>query len=458
MNLPKKLIRISLPYYLVLLSFTASCGNRNESNQALRSIRYSSIITKVCPSDTMQSYDVYLPTSYSLLKKWPVIYVFDPHGDGKLAVNHFKEAAERYGYIILGSNNSRNGLPTLDHTLDILMKDSKTEFAIDVNRQYAGGFSGGGRVAFMLATQHQNIKGIITCSAGLPGFNPLSAPAKFDIYAIAGREDFNYDEVMSIQQQFANTDWRTITTAFDGGHAWPPANYISSAVLWFQLNAMRDGVIPKNDEILSQTLDSFKIRCQKYMDDKQFVSAANECKMGISFLAGQQNTKKLEKKLREIQTQNDYINELKNAEQLQSMEEQLKRGYMQSFSTQDISWWKNELNGLTSSTNQSIDISTKQMYRRVKGFLGIVCYSYTAQAIQENNETQAAKCLEIYETLEPKNPDCFYYKALFLDKKSLHSEAAESLKKAVEYGFKDLSKARLQLSKKTLQIVELHVK
>lgn len=448
----KELIYKYLQGFTFWLLFMSACGGHKLKDQADKPLKYSEVTTRVCSADTTQSYAVYLPTSYSKQMKWPVIYVFDPHGDGKLAVNHFKDAAERYGYIVFGSNNSRNGLATLDNTLKILLEDTRKEFSSDPNRQYAGGFSGGGRVATTLALNYGNVKGIITCSAGLSGLNPQMTPVKFDIYAIAGREDFNMNEVMSIQQQFSNSDWRTVTTAFDGGHAWPPVSCITHAVQWFELNAMRDGLIQKDEPMLEQALDSFNISSNQYMSSHQYLKAVDECKMGIAYLSGLISTKKLEKRLRYIQAQDEYLTELKNKEQLTLTEEQLKKGFIQSFETQDITWWKNELSTLTSRVNENTELGTHQMYSRIKGFLGIVCYSFTSKAIQENNMPLAAKLLDIYETLEPQNPDCFYYKALFLDKKTQYQEAAASLQKAVTLGFKEMSKAQTQLSPKTLKL------
>jgi hypothetical protein len=61
-----------------------------------------------CDVDPTQSYAVYLPSSYTPLKRWPIIYAFDPEARGRVPVNLYKEVAEKYGYIIVGSNNSRN--------------------------------------------------------------------------------------------------------------------------------------------------------------------------------------------------------------------------------------------------------------------------------------------------------------------------------------------------------------
>ena len=92
-------------------ALTISCGTNASQNTIHKPLTFSAITHKVCTDDTSQSYEVYLPSGYPAQKKWPVIFVFDPHGNGKLAVEHFKEAAEMFGYVVLGSNNSRNGLP-----------------------------------------------------------------------------------------------------------------------------------------------------------------------------------------------------------------------------------------------------------------------------------------------------------------------------------------------------------
>jgi predicted esterase len=437
---------------MAMICFLTSCGSKGSTSKIHRPEKYHSILHKVCKADTTQSYEVYLPVTYQAGHKLPVLYIFDPHGDGRLGVEHFKEASEYYGYILVGSDNSRNGLATLDHTLEALIADVSSEFTIEGNRQYAAGFSGGGRVASYLASKSGKIKGIITCGAGMSGFNPQTAGAKFDIYAIAGREDFNYDEVMALTQQLANTDWRGVSMAFDGPHAWPPVTVLTHAVLWFELNAMKDDLVPKDEQLITEVSDSFILKVGQFLTAGQFIKAADECRSGIGYLNGLLSTKKLEKKLREIQMQDGYTAEVRNAQQLSSMEQQLKEGYLQSFTTRDLTWWKNELNELTERTSNGKDLASRQMFKRMKAFLGIVCYSYTAKAIAENNDEMTNKCIGIYQTVEPQNPDCFFYKAEILDKKGKHKEAADTLKKAITLGFKDIGKAKETISDEALRM------
>src|ERR1051325_8239643 len=59
-------------------------------------------------ADPSNSYALYLPSTYPAQKRWPLLLVFDPFGRGETGVKLFHEAAEKYGFIVVGSNNSRN--------------------------------------------------------------------------------------------------------------------------------------------------------------------------------------------------------------------------------------------------------------------------------------------------------------------------------------------------------------
>src|SRR5690242_17427451 len=62
-----------------------------------------------CLADPTQSYSLYLPSNYSPDRKWSVMIGFHPGGRGRAIVDKYRAAAEQYGYVIAGSNNSRNG-------------------------------------------------------------------------------------------------------------------------------------------------------------------------------------------------------------------------------------------------------------------------------------------------------------------------------------------------------------
>jgi hypothetical protein len=62
-----------------------------------------------CRADPAQSYALYLPSSFDPERRWPVLFLFDPGARGAAGVEAFRPAAETFGWILVGSNNSRNG-------------------------------------------------------------------------------------------------------------------------------------------------------------------------------------------------------------------------------------------------------------------------------------------------------------------------------------------------------------
>jgi poly(3-hydroxybutyrate) depolymerase len=107
----------------------------------------SVVSSQTCAAKPEQRYALYLPSHYSPNKKWPIVYAFDPDARGEIPVKLMQEAAEHFGYIVVGSNNSRNGSWKVEtDAAQAMWNDTHTRFAIDDRRIYFAGFSGqGGR-------------------------------------------------------------------------------------------------------------------------------------------------------------------------------------------------------------------------------------------------------------------------------------------------------------------------
>lgn len=204
-----------------------------------------------CQADPQQSYALYLPTNYNPDKPANLILAFDPAARGRMPVERYQAAAEKYGYIVMGSNNSRNGsMESSVAALRAMTADAGTRFAVDARRVYAAGMSGGARVAMMVAlSSNGQIAGVIASSAGWPDSKPRKT-VPFLVFGTAGTEDFNYLEMRQLDASLASTHHVAI---FDGGHTWLPAELAMEAVEWLELHAMKSGVRAK-DTLVVETL------------------------------------------------------------------------------------------------------------------------------------------------------------------------------------------------------------
>ena len=210
---------------LVLTTVQASYGMPDDQQPGR-------VIERVaCKNNPDQSYALYLPSNYSSTRKWPLLAAFDPGARGNIPVERFKEAAERYGYIMCGSNNSRNGpLPPSAEAAKAMLGDVAARFAIDDKRVYLTGFSGGARAATAIAVWlKEQVVGVIGCGAGLAGGIEPTSSLPFVYYGTVGNEDFNYAEMKQLDRRLQSAGVAHRVEVFEGGHGWAPAEACRSS-------------------------------------------------------------------------------------------------------------------------------------------------------------------------------------------------------------------------------------
>ena len=193
-----------------------------------------------CAADQSQTYALYLPSRYSPARQWNLILAFDPRAQGRKGVEQLQAAAEKYGYIVAGSNNSRNGPPQISLTAaQARWSDVGKRFSINSRRTYTAGLSGGARIAMKVALDSARIAGVIASSAGFPpGSRRSDLP--FVVFGTAGTEDFNYLEMRQLDQELSSPHRVVI---FEGGHQWLPSALAIQAVEWLEFQAAHPGTI-----------------------------------------------------------------------------------------------------------------------------------------------------------------------------------------------------------------------
>ncbi len=196
-----------------------------------------------CLADPSQSYALYVPLRYAPERSWPVIFAFDPRASGRVPVEIYQAAAEKFGYLVAGSNNSRNGSWTVSMTAaQAMINDVLDNFQVDRKRLYTAGMSGGARVALGIALNSNRMAGVIASSAGYPDSKPRKT-LPFALFGTAGTEDFNLLEMRQLDRTLA-TPHRV--TVFDGGHVWLSSALAVEAVEWMELEAMKSGRRPSD--------------------------------------------------------------------------------------------------------------------------------------------------------------------------------------------------------------------
>ncbi len=417
---------------LVLLF--AACSGQQKDKAAERigvDLPLDSVLTIKVKADTTQTYVLYLPPQYSDDGSFPVIFAFDSQGEGGKVVKWLLPAARRYGYVIAGSMNFKNRVGNLDYILSSLMNDLFSRLKVNTNRLYAVGFSGGGRVAATLAAEDTRFRGVLSMSAGVDF--TMIRNKNLCAAATAGLGDFNYWEVVKNSPQFAqNAQVPFWYAVFDGGHEYPPQQFARLSLLWFEANAMKKGIEPKNKSLIKEIKQVWDTIIDTSKTIGQQVWAYQSAG---KFLQGLKSTRKYQKHLSKLVESGQYKQYLAEQNRIYGMEVYLQQQYFQALKSKNLAWWNNEISVLNKKIQQEKDPLYRGMYKRLKAFISIVCFSLSRDMIQKGFYDEARRIVEIYQLDDPQNPDVYFYWACLYANSNEQDSARWAIKKAFELGF-----------------------
>jgi dienelactone hydrolase len=208
-----------------------------------------------CKAAPEWSYFVYLPKSFNKTRLYPIIYVMDPGGGKAGTVNRYVPAAERHGFIVAASKESKNGFVRANEAIDAMMKDTEARLPVLSELTFASGMSGGSRLAYLLAERNPSISGVIACGSG-HGVYPDNADLKvfhdaklrpgLPVYSLEGTNCFNRDEAVRSHNTFSNERCRL--TFFPGKHDWAKPELIADGLSFVFGIVLKDLSTPKTAE------------------------------------------------------------------------------------------------------------------------------------------------------------------------------------------------------------------
>jgi predicted esterase len=189
-------------------------------------------------------------------RRWPLLFVFDPGARAARATEQFQAAAERFGWVIAASEDSRNGpWSANERAITAMWPALMNGYAIDPARVYTAGHSGGASMAWVVAKETGQVAGVIGSGQPMPG-QESDRPITFAWFGTAGYDDFNFLEVKGIDRRMERLGRPHRMELFQGGHQWPPVELADAALGWLELVAMKDGRRPRDASLASSVLSS----------------------------------------------------------------------------------------------------------------------------------------------------------------------------------------------------------
>ncbi len=445
--------------FLLLLSLIDGRGNQEPIP-----VPVGQVIEKVtCAREPNQSYALYLPRNYDKSRKWPVLYAFDPGARGRVPVERFKDAAEQFGWIVVGSNNSRNA--SIQSSIDswnAMVRDTTDRFSIDDGRAYATGFSGGARVALTFATQCRNcLAGVIAGGAAFPpGIEPTTT-TQFAIFGIAGIEDFNFPEIKELDEKLTRVNVPHQIAIWAGRHEWPPSSVAVDAVAWMELAAMKARRREKDPTVI-ESLWARQLKHAQELEQENKVFEAYQAYLNLnSSFAGLRDIGESDNRAKALRDSREVREGIRDEQQQIKKQRELENQLIGLLAATDRARVRDEnqserqataadegvdpgfrlrtlLNGLRRQSQAEEDSPTRRVARRVLSgqYVGLnERGSNSLQTLKRYDE--AVRLYTLATEVDPDRPGAFYYLAWAYSAKGDKKKALKTLQTAVEKGFKD---------------------
>ncbi len=444
-----RLIPLTLAATL-LLSCGSGSGKAGEANTtksptervtADRALPVGVVIdTVTCVNQSAQSYALYLPKNYSTDKKYPCIIFFDAHARGSLPLRMYKDIAEKYGFILVGSNVSKNGMATdvLNSTITTLWDDIHTRLHLDSACTYTSGFSGGSKVASLAAISHGGIAGVIGCAGGFPNLGQ-GFKHEFDYFGLVGDYDFNLPEMVQLETYLVQFKNQHQLLTWAGIHSWAPASEFKTAVLWMLASSMKKQTMPKNDAIIAELKADFDCRTKIAAAKKDWQNAFLLPDGAARVLAGLTDVTTYSKQIANLEHNGDFKKASAEFQKLLPAEQAQKQELASAFAAHDEQWWSNKITAMNQQISHAKTLQEANATRRVLAYLGFVSYMAVSQAMAAGDMEHTGRYLHIFKMADPKNPDCAYFNAIFNIKKGDAEAALTALNEAATLGYSDIA-------------------
>lgn len=326
------------------------------------------------------NYALYLPTAYDAGKSLPVIVFLDPHKHGAIPLNLYYQLAEKAGYILIGSNDSENGmdLATSFGISKALINEAVNKYHADTNRITVAGFSGGAKAAIYSAFYNPQVDALVYSGSALSADAPAS-PKKLDILGITGVDDMNYSELVLLKRQWDSKGINNYFIEGKGKHEWPSADLY------------------------------------KYAFIQPFAQIPASALAKID--AGR--------------------------EALLLKEQGIKNTYNTALVTQSAEWWETEIKKLEKESKTDKTGMSSRLIGHISlacySLTGKYLYSTPGGDLQN-----ADRALKIYKLADPPNKDRAYFQAVYYAKAKQADKVVPALEEALRLGYTGTGKMKVE--------------
>lgn len=356
-----------------------------------------------------QTFALYLPESYKENDLNSIVFIFDPAARAVIGIQPFINASDDYGHILVCSNNSKNG--SYDQNFNIinnLFNHIYSNFNIMQDGMYLSGFSGGSRLASVIATVTNKFTGVVACGGGfsdLPTYIPKIQD--YSYVGLCGDRDMNYREMLRNSNYLDSKKFKSTLITYDGDHSWPPSAQISRAFDWLHLQKLKDKKPMETVKILTMFQSDYS-RIEQFIANGELLYASEQYERILESYQGLFSIDSLVEQNKSLLNSKAYKKQSKSLSNVLKIEKRLADRFINQITSDfkssnkiSFDWWEREIKKLDILNNKN-DVEIKKMLDRLKFDLYLRIYFKKKALRQDINEEKIATIERFLKLIYPK--------------------------------------------------------
>lgn len=358
---------------------------------------------------TNESYAVYLPKQYRKEVPSAIVFIFEPGGRGKVGIEPFILAAETYKYILVCSNNSKNG-PT-DVNLEIanrLFESVSSEYNLNPSELYISGFSGGARLAGSIAVSSVAFQGVIACGASFNAMDKFALQdASFSYVGMVGDKDMNYQEMIQNEEWLEAMKVKNTLFVSHQGHTWPSQKEMLRAFDWLEIQAFKNNIRRPKETTIKKIYDENLKIADSLKENNEMILAVSEYDR-CNAIYDNSKDEKTQMTIKSIKKSKEYKSQISKRDEIAVLENEITNSILDQFdkelkvgkSDNDFKFWKTELKKLGDRKTKSKDIAIKNMVDRLQFMTKALVYETAQQSKRNFQNDKLFYCEELEKVIQ----------------------------------------------------------
>ena len=370
-----------------------------------------------------ETYSLYLPTSFDLSARWPLILVFDMQGRGRQALGMLRKAAEETGYILAASDNIHDSLPVSDNILvtNRLLENLTSLFPIQNGAIYTAGEGTGGQMAALAPSFISQISGVLSIGSPPPNADILDEKRPFYFLGMAGKGDFVYPDMLRDKQRLDRKGFPNNLIVYEGGSGWPEPEYIRMALGLLGLRTMKAGVPTPGGGRILQEYQHMLVEVNRRVHARQPFLAYQLLEELMAAYEGVLQVDSLESSLKAIRRDRLFREQKSNESNALYRESVIREEYgylleedILAYNFTNLGWWKYQMEELD-KYEKSEEVAEQYLGRRLKGFINALAEDrITLLEMSAQTDEEALLFLYMLKTIIAPKEYPYYLKIISL--------------------------------------------